>query len=55
MQKAEKAAIFKVTHSNMQLQSKLLKCHTGTGAKTSKTKTPETICKVPPNLKYDNY
>ena len=55
IQKAEKAAIFKVTHSNMQLQSKLLKCHTGTGAKTSKTKTPETICKVPPNLKYYNY
>ena len=38
----------------MQLQSKLLKCYTGTGAKTSKTKTPETNFKVLPNLKYYN-
>ena len=36
----------------MQLQSKLPKCYTGTGAKTSKTKTPKTNCKVLPNLKY---
>ena len=51
---AAKIAIYKVTHSSMQLQSKLLKCYTGTGAKTSKTKTSETNCKVLPNLKYYN-
>ena len=38
----------------MQLQSKLLKCYIGIGAKTSKIKTPETNCKVLPNLKYYN-
>ena len=36
----------------MQLQSKQPKCYTGTNAKTSKTKTPETNCKVLSNLKY---
>ena len=29
----------------MQLQSKQLKCCTGAGVKTQKTKTPETNCK----------
>ena len=38
----------------MQLQSKLLKCYTGKDAKTSKTKTPKTNCKVLPNNKYYN-
>ena len=38
----------------MQLQSKLLKFYTGTGAKKSKTKSPKTNCKVLPNLKYNN-
>ena len=38
----------------MQLQSKLLRYCTGTGAKTSNTKTPKTNCKVLPNLKYYN-
>ena len=54
MQKAAKTAIYKVTYCNMQLESKLPKCYTGTGAKTSKTKTPKTNCKVLPNLKYYN-
>ena len=52
MQQAAKTAISKVMHSSMQLQSKLLKCYIGTGAKISKTKTSETNCKVLPNLKY---
>ena len=52
MQPAVKAAISKVTHSSMQLQNKLLKYYTSTGAKRSKTKTPETNCKVLSNLKY---
>ena len=54
MQLAAKTAISKVTHSSMQFQSKLLMCYTGTNAKTSKTKTPETKCKVLTNLKYYN-
>ena len=54
MQQVVGTAIYKVKHSNMQFQSKQLKCYTGTGAKTSKTKTPETNCKVLPNLKYYN-
>ena len=36
----------------MQFQSKQLKCYTGIGAKTHKTKTPETKCKVLLDLKY---
>ena len=35
----------------MQLQSKQLKHYTGAGTKIHKTKTPETNCKVLPNLK----
>ena len=54
MQPAAKAAISNVTHSSMQFKSKLLKCYIGTGAKTSKTKTLKTNCKVLPNLKYNN-
>ena len=54
MQLAAKTAIFKVIHSSMQLWSKLLMCYTGTNAKTSKTKTPKTKCKVLFNLKYYN-
>ena len=46
-----KTAIYKVTHSSMQLWSKLVMCYMGTNAKTSKTKTPETKCKVLTNLK----
>ena len=52
MQLAAKTAISKVIHSSMQFQSKLPKCYIGTKAKTSKTKTPETNCKVLSNLKY---
>ena len=51
MQQALRTAIYKVTHSSIQFQSKQLKCYTGTGAKINKTKTPETNCKVPSNLK----
>ena len=54
MQLAAKAEISKVTHSSKQLQSKLLMCYTGTNAKTSKTKTLESKCKVLLNLKYYN-
>ena len=51
MQQAVETAIFKVTHSNMQLQSKQLKQYTGAGTRTHKTKSPETNCKVLLNLK----
>ena len=58
MQQAAKTAISNVTYSSMQLWSKLLigtngyLLVLGTNAKTSKTKTPETNCKVLFNLKY---
>ena len=54
MQQAAQTEISKVAHSSMQLWSELLKCYIGTGAKTSKTKTPKTNCKVLSNLKYYN-
>ena len=54
MQLAAKTAISKVTHSSKQLQNKLLMCYKSTYAKTSKTKTPKTKCKVLFNLKYYN-
>ena len=50
MQKAAKTAIYKVIHSSIQFQSKILKFYTGIYAKTSKTKTPETNCMVLSNL-----
>ena len=51
---SSKKAIYKVIHSIMQFQSKLLMCYTGTNAKASKTKAPKTKCKVLTNLKYYN-
>ena len=52
MQKAVETAIYTVTYSSIQLQSKQLKCYTGAGTKTHKTKTPETNCKVLFNPRY---
>ena len=54
MQQASKTAIYKVTRSTMQFQSKQLNFYTGIGAKTSKTESLETNCKVLSNLKYYN-
>ena len=54
MQLAAKTTIYKVTHSSKQLWSKLLICYKGTNAKTSKTKTPKTKCKVLINFKIYN-
>ena len=54
MQLAAKTAIYKFTHSSIQLKSKLLMCYTGTNGKTSKTKAPEIKCKVRFNLNYYN-
>ena len=47
-----KTAIYKATHSIIQLQSKKLKYYKGIGTKTHKTKASETNCKVLANLKY---
>ena len=44
-QKTAKSEIYKVAHRSMQLRSKLPKCYTSTGAKTSKIKTPKTYSK----------
>ena len=54
-QPVAKKAISKVTHSIMQLQSKLAKCYTGSNAKTTKIKTPKTNCKLLSNLKHCNF
>ena len=52
MQQAVETAIYKVTHSSIQFQSKQLKHYTGEGTKTHKTKSPKTNCKVLLDLKY---
>ena len=52
MQQALETAIYKVTHSSMQLWSKQLECYAGAGTKKHKTKAPETKFKVLLDLKY---